>query len=349
MQNRFAFNSQYRLTYWIIWAILASAYIVIAMLLWNVTWLQASLDAFVFCFLFSVMGIAVWNVVKFSPLDSVRVINTLATHLVAAGLLVFVLVSGGEAILNTLVSNQNEFYSFNSTYHVYRLVIGGLIYVLLAINFYLVFYYEEYRSRKIRQVEMDDHLKSAELNMLKAQINPHFIFNSLNSVSSLTLTNPEKAHDMVIQLADFLRYSIRKNADQLVKLQQEIEAIELFLAIEKIRFGDRLKVEVLCDEVSKSKMLPALILQPIIENAIKYSLHETDTDSIIQIHCESRAGSLMIKITNNFDKEAVVTKGEGIGLNNVINRLSLVYSRQDLLDTSIHDNLFKVEITVPQI
>jgi LytS/YehU family sensor histidine kinase len=220
--------------------------------------------------------------------------------------------------------------------------------VLLAINFYLVFYYEEYRSRKIRQVEMDKHLKSAELNMLKAQINPHFIFNSLNSVSSLTLTNPEKAHEMVIQLADFLRYSIRKNADQLVKLEQEIEAIELFLAIEKIRFGDRLKVDIVCAEGPKSKTLPALILQPIIENAIKYSLHETDSDSIIKISCELLDDDLQIIITNNFDKDMVPRKGEGIGLKNVINRLSLVYNRHDLLATSIEHDLFEVRITIPQ-
>jgi len=349
MQNLFAFNSQYRITYWLIWAILATGYAAILILLLDVEWLQAGVDALVFSGLFAIMGIAVWNVVKFSGLDSASVINTLATHLVAGGLLVFVLVSGGEAILNALISNQNEFYDFGSSYHIYRLVIGGLIYVLLAINFYLVFYYEEYRSRKIHQVEMDKHLKSAELNMLKAQINPHFIFNSLNSVSSLTLTNPEKAHEMVIQLADFLRYSIRKNADQLVKLEQEIEAIELFLEIEKTRFGDRLKVKVSCDEGSKSKMLPALILQPIIENAIKYSLHETDSDSVVKINCESTADDLQIIITNNFDKDTVATKGEGIGLKNVINRLNLVYSRQDLLDTTITGDIFKVEITIPQI
>lgn len=348
MQNLFAFSSQYRIAYWLIWAILAVGYGAILILFLELEWLQAGADAFVFSGLFAVMGIAVWNVVKYSGLDSASVINTLATHLVAAGLLVFVLVSGGEAILNALISGQTEFYAFSSTHHIYRLVIGGLIYLILAINFYLVFYYEEYRSRKIHQVEMDKHLKSAELNMLKAQINPHFIFNSLNSVSSLTLTNPEKAHEMVIQLADFLRYSIRKNADQLVKLEQEIEAIELFLAIEKIRFGDRLKVDVVCDEGPKSKTLPALILQPIIENAIKYSLHETDSDSIINISCESLNDDLQIIITNNFDQDMVPRKGEGIGLKNVSDRLNLVYNRGNLLNTSIQRDLFEVRITIPQ-
>ena len=159
----------------------------------------------------------------------------------------------------------------------------------------------------------------------------------------------KKAHKMVIQLADFLRYSIRKDADQLVKLEQEIEAIQLFLAIEKIRFGDRLKVNVECDEASASKMLPALILQPIIENAIKYSLHETDRESNIEIDCSSSIDDLKIIITNNFDKDVTPTRGEGIGLKNVITRLSLVYSRQDLLNTSISEDLFKVEIIIPQI
>jgi two-component system LytT family sensor kinase len=348
MQNQFASKGNSRLVYLLIWAVIAIGYTAILVLILQIEWLQASVDAFIFSSLLAVMGIAVWYVVKFSGLDSARVINTLATHLVAAGMLVFVLVSGGEAILNSFISNQTEFYEFGSTYHVYRLVIGGVIYVLLAVNFYLVFYYEEYRSRKIREGEMDKLLKSAELNMLKAQINPHFIFNSLNSVSSLTLTNPEKAHEMVVQLADFLRYSIRKNADQLVKLEQEIEAIELFLEIEKIRYGERLKVDVICDEVSKNQVLPALILQPIVENSIKYSLHETDLESVINISCKSVAKDLVIIITNNFDKEVVAKKGEGIGLKNVINRLSLVYNRQDLLDTSIIEDVFKVEIKIPQ-
>ncbi|RLD19631.1 MAG: hypothetical protein DRI71_11490, partial [Bacteroidetes bacterium] len=170
MQNQFASKDSNRLVYLLIWALVGIGYTTILIFILHVEWLQASVDAFVFSSLLAVMGIAVWYIVKFSGLDSARVINTLATHLVAAGMLVFVLVSGGEAILNSFINNQSEFYEFASTYHVYRLVIGGVIYVLLAVNFYLVFYYEEYRSRKIREVEMDKHLKSAELNMLKAQI-----------------------------------------------------------------------------------------------------------------------------------------------------------------------------------
>ncbi len=349
MQDLFASNSQYRLAYWLIWAITAAAYTAILTFVWNVAWLSAGADALVFSALAAIMGIAVWNVVKYSSLDSASVINTLTTHLVAGGVLVFVFVTAGESFLKVLPNTVNNFYDFASGNHIYRLVAGGFIYILLTINFYLIIYYEESRSRRIRQIELDKHLKSAELNMLKAQINPHFIFNSLNSVSSLTLTNPQKAHEMVIQLADFLRYSIRKNADQLVKLAQEIEAIKLFLAIEKIRFGDRLKVAVECDGSTENKMLPALILQPLVENAIKYSLHETDMESEIKISCHEKGNDLKILITNNFDEEAVLPRGEGIGLKNVINRLNLVYNRQDLLSTEHMNGIFKAEIIIPQV
>ena len=349
MQNLFASKSKYRFTYWLIWAVIAAVYGLILMFLWGVDWLSASSDAFVFSALSAVMGIAVWYVVKFSALDSASVFNTLSTHLVAGGVLVFIMVTGGEMMLKVFTGSQSEFYDFSSVNHVYRLVIGGLIYILLAINFYLIFYYEEYRSRKIRQAEMDKHLKSAELNMLKSQINPHFIFNSLNSVSSLTLTAPEKAHDMVIQLADFLRYSIRKNADQLVSLEKEIEAMELFLAIERTRYGQRLQVDINCDEKSKSALLPVLILQPLVENAIKYSLHETDTESIIKIDCIINDEELLVEIANNYDDAAITNEGEGIGLENVRARLGLIYNTQDLLKIVNTENMFKVSISFPQL
>jgi two-component system LytT family sensor kinase len=312
MQSLFASDSRYNKAYWLIWVILAVLYATLLKIFLGFPWYMAGVDAIAFTGLFALMGIAVWYVVKFSALDSASVLNTVITHLAAAAILVFTIVAGTVSLLGFIFSDRSEFYTLSSPYHIYRLIIGGLIYAFLAINFYLIFYYEEYRSRKIRQIEMDKHLKSAELNMLKSQINPHFIFNSLNSVSSLTLTAPEKAHDMVIQLADFLRYSIRKNADQLVTLEKEIEAMELFLTIERTRYGQRLQVDINCDEKSKTALLPVLILQPLVENAIKYSLHETDTESNIKIDCDLINDELQVEISNNYDKTAITNEGEGI-------------------------------------
>lgn len=348
MQNLLAKDSKYRLFYWMVWSLLGLLYAAILIFVWSIDWRLALVDAAVFSLLYAIMGIAVWFVVKFSDLDSASLVNTLVTHLVAGALLVFGVVLIAETAIPLMFSQEAENYTFSSDYHVYRLIIGALLYVLIAINFYLIVYYEEFRSRKLREHELDQHLKSAELNMLKAQINPHFIFNSLNSISSLTLTNPDKAHEMVIQLADFLRYSIRKNADQLVPLAQEIEAIQLFLAIEKIRYGDRLKINLACSDDLKKFVVPALILQPLIENAIKYSLHETDTESAIELRCKQAEQFLEVIITNNYDKENIVRKGEGIGLKNVKSRLGLVYGSSDLIAVNDTGERFEVMIKFPQ-
>lgn len=348
MQNLLSSDSKYRLFYWLVWAFLGILYAIMLIFIWSVDWQLALVDAIIFTLLFAVMGIAVWYIVRFSDVDQKNLINTLGTHLVAGILLVFGVVVIAETAIPIIFPEQAENYRFSSEYHAYRLIIGGLLYILITINFYLIVYYEEFRSRKLREHELDQHLKSAELNMLKAQINPHFIFNSLNSISSLTLTDPDKAHEMVIQLADFLRYSIRKNADQLVPLAQEMEAIELFLSIEKTRYGDRLKFELNCDAEQGEVKVPALILQPLVENAIKYSLHETDEQSVIELGCSVVGNTLAITIGNNYNKDDVVRKGEGIGLKNVRARMGIVYGSKELLEINDSRNYFEVKVKFPQ-
>jgi len=348
MQSIFSSDSNYRTVYWLIWISLGLLYCCLLIFVWSIEWQLALVDAVVFTLLFAVMGVAVWYIVRFSDVDSANLFNTIISHIIAGALLVFTVVLIAESVIPLVYPAQADSYTISSEYHIYRLVIGGLLYILTAVNFYLIVYYEEYRSRKLREQELDTHLKSAELNLLKAQINPHFIFNSLNSVSSLTLTDPGKAHEMVIQLADFLRYSIRKDADQLELLAKEIEAIELFLAIEKTRYGDRLDVELDCSKEIADKTVPALILQPLIENAIKYSLHETDIASAIKLECGLDGSMLVISISNNYDKSSVVRKGEGIGLKNVKARLGLVYGRYDLLEIIDADDMFTVKIKFPQ-
>ncbi len=350
MQNQFASDKQYRLIYWLIWAVLGVSYALLLILVWTVEWKLAMVDSLVFTLLFAAMGIAVWNLVRFSSVDSKSVVNNIISHVVAGGLLVFIVVAIGESIIPLIFNDASQYYSFSSEFHLYRLVIGAFLYTIVAVNFYLIVYYEEYRSKKLRESDMDKHLRSAELNMLKAQINPHFIFNSLNSVSSLTLTDSKKAHEMVINLADFLRYSIQQNAEQLVPLSKEIEALQLYMEIEKVRYGKRLNVVFEIDDtIGKQYTVPALILQPLVENAIKYSLHETDLESEIAIKCSLEDDLLMINVTNNYDNNIVVKKGAGIGLNNVRSRLQLIYGNSNLLTVKDDKSCFSVELRFPQV
>lgn len=349
MQNPFAFKSTYSKAYWLSWGLMAIFYTAILRLVFDLPYDQAIADSLLFCLSFALIGLVIWNVVNYSSLEKDRVVNTLITHVAAAALLVFIWTSLIQTILSNIFFGYDNFYAFNSELHYYRVIGGIVLYVFITLLYYLTIYYEEYQRKKEHEVEIEKHLKVAELSMLKAQINPHFIFNSLNSVSSLTLTDAEKAHEMVITLAEFLRYSIGKTGEELQSLTSEVNAIELFLSIEKVRFGDRLKFEIQCSgETSKAK-LPALILQPLIENAVKFGTHESTLANTILMECDLVSNELNIMISNKIDKMIIPKKGKGIGLENVRTRLALVYSRNDLLHTTTDNDAFIVNIKIPQL
>ena len=154
---------------------------------------------------------------------------------------------------------------------------------------------------------------------------------------------------MVINLADFLRYSIGKTGEELQSLSSEVKAIELFLSIEKIRFGDRLKFDIKCDVEASKAELPALILQPLIENAVKYGTHESTLENTVKMECDLVNNELEIIISNKMEKTIIPKKGRGIGLENVRTRLALVYSRNDLLSSTKDDDVFTVNVKIPQL
>lgn len=203
------------------------------------------------------------------------------------------------------------------------------------------------QSRVNREFELQSLLKDSELRLLKSQINPHFIFNSLNSISALALSKPDLAREMVIKLSDFLRYSLDKDSIQMNTLGQEIENATLYLDIEKVRFGSKLSVEKEVSSECLDVQVPNLILQPLFENAIKYGVHESLDKVIIKLKCEPKEDVLHISIENNFDSEAISSSGAGIGLKNVSRRLSLVFERTDLLQVNKNGNVFSVMIKIP--
>jgi len=183
--------------------------------------------------------------------------------------------------------------------------------------------------------------------MLKSQINPHFIFNSLNSISSLTLSTPEKAREMIVKMSDFLRYSLVQENEQ-ITLKDELDQINTYLDIEKIRFGDQLIFESAVDAECLNGQVPRMILQPLFENAIKYGVYESMEPVTIKLFCENMNCELSITITNNFDPETIIKKGEGIGLANIRQRLQLNYGNRDLLMTRLENDQFTVNLRIPQ-
>ena len=155
---------------------------------------------------------------------------------------------------------------------------------------------------------------------------------------------------MVQQLSDFFRGTLRRQDSHRVTLTEELDQLKLYLDIEKVRFGHRLQTEVFMDEKSIGMMIPSLLLQPVVENAIKFGLYDTTGQVTISLQVTCIEGHLKLVVTNPFDPDTAASqKGTGFGLDAVQRRLYLLYARNDLLKTEKGDNIFLTQINIPQI
>jgi LytS/YehU family sensor histidine kinase len=187
------------------------------------------------------------------------------------------------------------------------------------------------------------------MNSIQQQLKPHFLFNSLNSINALTITDPEEAQKMVQLLSEFMRGSIQEHQNELVTLQEEIHHLQLYTNIERVRFGDRLKVEYDIPKTSLEHKLPFLILQPIIENAIKYGLYGNTEEVTITIEVEVIENTLKVIVTNPFDAITQQTnKGTGFGIRSIERKLLLMYQRSNLLKTQTKNSIFTATLQIPQ-
>ncbi|QQL51610.1 histidine kinase [Mucilaginibacter ginkgonis] len=215
----------------------------------------------------------------------------------------------------------------------------------------LVYYtQQDHKENENRKAEAEKLAKEAELYNLRQQLQPHFLFNSLNSINALIGFKPDEARKMIHQLSDFLRGTLKKDDQQLVTLTEELAHLQLYLDIEKVRFGHRLQTEISCDERCRQCTLPTLLLQPVVENAIKFGLYDTMGEVVISIRGDYEEGYLQIIIQNPYDPQtAKPRKGTGFGLSGMQRRLHLIYTRNDLVETFTNDNIFTTIIKIPQV
>src|SRR5688572_19758232 len=230
-----------------------------------------------------------------------------------------------------------------------RGLFSWLMISIITVVTWVYFYLREQQEIESRKVNTEKLAREAELASLRQQLQPHFLFNSLNSISALIVLKPEEARKMIQQLSDFLRGTIRKDDQLYVSLEEEIKHLHLYLEIEKVRFGHRLKTEIVCPEEAKKMMLPSLLLQPLVENAIKFGLYDTIGEITIRLEAKSADNLLHIRVENPFDPETSQTKpGTGFGLNSIQRRLYLLYGRNDLLATHQNSVIFTTELKIPQ-
>jgi len=308
----------------------------------------AFVDGLTFGFVLGILGIATWYVVRYNDPEKNALLQIISSHVAAALVFTALWMISSVIVVKLLIS-----YPLYDQYLKNLLterIVGGLLFYSLIVSVYYIYVYSQHnQEKKLREAEWQNQIRKTQLNALKSQINPHFLFNTLNSIASLTLINPEKAHGMVIALSDFMRYSLRKQQDDMVTLEVELKNIALYLQIEKIRFGDNLTYRFEVGDECNQHLIPNLILQPLFENAIKYGVYETSVPVEIILEAKKFSDSMEIKVINDFDPESVPLRGEGVGLTNTGDRLRILYGSSRLLKIERMETRFQVTIVIPDI
>jgi two-component system, LytTR family, sensor kinase len=206
---------------------------------------------------------------------------------------------------------------------------------------------QEQQTLNDRQEETEKTVKEAELYKLRQQLQPHFLFNSLNSINALIRQQPDQARKMVQQLSDFLRGTLKREDNQFIMLAEELEYLKLYLDIEKVRFGYRLKTEIEASEEAFKINMPPLLLQPLMENAIKFGLYGTTGEVTITLTAVVADNYLVLTLRNPYDPEMQIQGGTGFGLKSVRRRLYLLFARNDLVEVTQTEDAFIVILRIP--
>jgi two-component system, LytTR family, sensor histidine kinase AlgZ len=189
----------------------------------------------------------------------------------------------------------------------------------------------------LRQSELAHALKVAELRVLKSQLNPHFLFNSLNSVRALIADDPKGAQNAVTQLARTLRYTLTAGQEEVVSLERELEIVADYLQLEALRLGDRLHIERTIALEARVAHIPVMLLQTVVENAIKHGIAELPEGGVLRISADVRDGALIIEVENPRPATPSQSPSHGVGLRNAAERLRLLFGAAGSLDLDLSD------------
>ena len=348
MHNPISKNKNYLLAFFILWIAVIGIHTAVVSFLFDIDWRISLADATVFNTIFAIIGYNLWYLIRFNLREKKATFELITNHLMAAVIIIVSSIVISYFLMKSLYGNDETYMAFLNDSLWWRGITGIFFYLFFVLFYYVIIYYEDLQEKLNIESEMQNLVKEAELNALKSQINPHFLFNSLNSISSLTITNPEAAQEMVIKLSDFLRYSLSHDKDEKASLSEELKNLNRYLDIEKIRFGKRLNFKSDISEDCYDFMIPNMILQPLIENSIKHGVYNSTEEVLVELKCTSDDYYFTIEISNDYDPEAVRKKGEGIGLRNIKKRLQLIYKRQDLFTTSADGKVFKAILKLPK-
>jgi len=314
---------------------------------YDVTWKQAVSFSLGDWYVFALLSIPVNALARRFRFDTGTWGRSLAVHTLGS-----VAFSLSYMVLRASLGSWQSGFSFAEafkpllvkTWHYNILVYGVIVAVSQAFD-----YYRKYRERELHASELEKHLVQAKLQALQMQLNPHFLFNTLHSISSLMHKDVEAADRMIMRLSDLLRAALSSADTQEVSLRKELELLHLYLGIEQIRFGDRLSVQMNVADEALDAQVPNLILQPLVENAIRHGIEPRARPGKIELHASRQADALSLAVCDN-GKGIPDTKParEGVGLSNTRQRLRELYGEAHRFELRQGpEGGLRVEMTIP--
>ena len=316
----------------------------------GLNWTFAAAVALPLIIAYSFVCLSSWYVARSLPLavsGAARVVVTAAAAAVLSSAMWVALARVWMSLLARRFSVQYGNEVFNTLGGVV-FGFGVLLYLLSVAVSYVLVAFEASQEAQRRGLQVQVLAREAELRSLRAQIDPHFLFNSLHSISALTAADPAGARRMCLLLADFLRESLALGAEERITLARELALIERFLAIERVRYGDRLASEISCGNAGEC-LVPPLLLQPVVENAVTHGIAHVLAGGTVRIAAERRGATLRIVAENPCDPDRPRRAGGGVGLTNVRARLRALYGLQATLLAGEQHAVWRVELTLPAV
>jgi two-component system, LytTR family, sensor histidine kinase AlgZ len=337
------------LLYLVVWEAITAVVAYLFTATGNISGREACVLAVPLCLLYAFVCLSAWYTCRVTPLDKSKISKVLLAHiggaLVATGLWVLAARWYSHAL-----GRSSAFAGLDERFlpEIPLLAVTGILLYLLSVAFYYVYLtFEASKDAEARMMKASVLAREAELKALKAQVNPHFLFNSLNSISALTTSDPAKAREMCILLGDFLRRTLGLGEKSAIRLEEELSLIHAFLAVEKVRFGARIQMEESVDEKALNVMVLPLLLQPLVENAVSHGIANLVEGGWIRLKIDCTGGDVAIAVENKFDPEAPPRRKSGVGLVNVRQRLKARYGNQATFNHAPDGESFRVNLKFP--
>jgi two-component system, LytTR family, sensor histidine kinase AlgZ len=315
-------------------------------------WTLAALVALPLSVCYGFLCLSAWYVTGGSPVERVGALRVGITAVVSSFLssaVWLLLVRGWLSVIGTVGvagARPDMTVAFRQAAPTF-FGFGFLLYLLAMAVSYLAAAFTVSRDAERRGLELQVLAREAELRALRAQIDPHFLFNSLQSISALTTADPAAARRMCLLLADFLRETLALGARNRIPLSSELTLARRFLAVEQVRFGDRLQVEI-DPGAAETCEVPPLLIQPLVENAVTHGIAHVLEGGVVRIRAERRVASLVLTVDNPSDPDRPAGRGTGLGLRNVRARLDSAYGNDAFLRTEEAGGRFVVRVEIPQ-